>query len=165
MARHIVEVKIEAEGRDKGKTFVLTEMAATVGEKWAMQLAFLLSQAGALAIPADALQSVGMEAIAGVVGDEVDPRIALALGRALSDESLAGWWDCVKYQHQPGHPLQAIMQGEACQIEEIATITHLRMEVVKLHTAFFPSEPASTSASSSRPVPTGSRPTRTSRPR
>lgn len=167
MGRHIVEIKIEAPGRDQGKVFVLTEMPATVGEKWAMQLAFLLSQAGALAIPADALQSIGMEAVAGIVpsADAVDPRISLALGRALGDESLAGWWDCVKYQHAPNLPLQSIMQGEACQIEEIATITHLRMEVVKLHTAFFPDAAASTTASRSPAIPTGSRPTRTSRPR
>lgn len=166
MARHTVEVTIEAKGRDQGKTFVITEMPATVGEKWAMQLAYLLSQAGSLAIPEGALPSVGMEAIAPVVSEAtIDPRIVLSLGRALADESLAGWWDCVQYRPAPNLPTQPLRKDEGCQIEEIATITFLRMEVVKMHTDFFPEKNGSTTASSSPAVRTGLRPTRTSRPR
>jgi hypothetical protein len=157
MARRTVNVTIEEEGRDKGKTFVLTEMPATVGEKWAMQLMHLMLEAGA---------PIGEEEIAGGMAALASIPGGIRMARALQDPSLDGWWDCVRYQHAANHPLQAINQGAACQIEEIATITHLRMEVVKLHTDFFPAaSPSTTDSHSPARTATGSLPTRTSRPR
>jgi hypothetical protein len=159
MARKTVTLTIEEEGRDKGKIFVLTEMPATVGEKWAIQLLHLLVTQGGLQIDADAARG-GMRALAGIGSG-----VALAMARALHDPSLEGWWDCVRYQHRPDIPLQPINQGITCQIEEIATITQLRMEVVKLHTDFFQgANPLTTGSPSPAPTPTGSLPTRTSRP-
>lgn len=37
MARKVEQVVIEAEGREQGKTFILTEMPAIVAERWATQ--------------------------------------------------------------------------------------------------------------------------------
>lgn len=153
--RHTVPITIEDEGRDKGKTFVITEMPAVQGEKWASQLLSLLIKSG-INLPEIPEEDSGMAGLA-ALGDAAAPLIAV-----LHDPSLESWWDCVKYEHKPGAPLQAIMQGEGCQIEEIRTITHLRMEVLKLHTGFFSRANPSTSASRS-PTATGSLPTRTSR--
>ena len=158
MSRRTVTVIIEDEGRDKGKTFILTEMPATLGEKWATQALSLLVQAGA-SVSEDA-RTAGMEGLASV------PIAGIAQVKALQDPSLDAWWECVKYQHAPNQPPMAIVQGEASQIEEIATITFLRMQVLELHTAPFLSASGSTSALPSPAIiPTGSRPTRISRPR
>lgn len=163
MARRTVNVTIEQEGRDKGKVFVLTEMPATVGEKWAMQLMYLIAQAGVAAALTSEAMAAGMSGLAAML-PEAQGAMALTLARALGDVTLESWWDCVRYQHAPNQPLQPINQGAACQIEEIATITQLRMEVVKLHTDFFSDASPSTTGSPS-PTATGSLPTRTSRPR
>jgi hypothetical protein len=160
MPRRTQTITIEEEGRDKGKVFILTEMPATQGEKWAMQLMYLLTQTG---VPLDAgLLSSGMSGLATAVSTA-----GVALLRALQDSSLDAWRDCVRYQHEPNHPLQPInWDSAACQIEEIKTIGQLRMAVIELHTAFFSPESLSTSASRSpAPIPTGSLPTRMSRPR
>jgi hypothetical protein len=163
MARRDTTIVIgEDGGRDKGKTFILTEMPATAGEKWAMQLMYLMQQNGVDLSPQAA--SSGMAGLADALSAKKREQ-ALAMGRALGDPSLAAWWDCVRYQHAPGHPLQKIEQGDACQIEEIKTIASLRMEVVKLHTDFFPDDSVSTTESRSPAIPTGSSPTRISRPR
>jgi hypothetical protein len=158
MSRRKITVIIQDEGRDKGKTFILTEMPATLGERWATQALALLVKAG---VPVGEEQrGDGMAGLAGV------PSSGLGAAQALQDPSLDAWWDCVQYQHAPNQPPMAIDRGEACPIEEIATITELRTKVLGLHTGFFSTESGSTLASDSpATIPTGSRPTRISRPR
>ena len=160
MSRRVKTITIEEEGRDKGKVFVLTEMPATVAEVWATQAIELLLKAGA-DVSAEAQAAGGMQALAGT------PITGVAQLRALQDPSLAAWWDCVRYEHASNLPPQPILQGAACQIEELKTISQLRMEVLRLHTDFFSDEKGSTSASPSHPTPrpTGSSPTRISHPR
>ena len=157
MARRTVTVVIEDEGRDKGKTFILTEMPATAGERWATQAMALIAQGG-MSI-SDAAHVSGMEGLSTV------QMAGIAQLKALQDPSLDAWWECVRYQHAPNQPPMAIIQGEGSQIEEISTITFLRMQVLELHTAFFSPASGSTSESHSPAIPTGSRPTRISRPR
>jgi hypothetical protein len=164
MARHEKTITIQDEGRDKGKVFVIREMPATAGEKWAMQLMYLIEQAGA-AVSQETLTG-GMAGLATLMPEGRKDAMALAVARALGDPSLAAWWDCVRYVHAPNHQPQKINLGETCQIEEIKTITFLRMEVVKLHTDFFsPENPSSSGSPSPEPTHTGSSPTRISRPR
>ncbi len=129
--RKKVTVSITAEGRDKGKTFIVTEMSADAGERWATQGLYLLAQAGA-EVPAGAADA-GM---AGLAATGVD-FLSIAQARALQDKSLDSMWDCIEYQHAPGHPPQKILPGEASQIEEISTRTRLREEVLRLHLSFF----------------------------
>lgn len=127
--------------RDNGKTFVLTEMSAIQGERWATQALSLLSNAG-LSLPRGAED-------AGMAGLAAAPLAALPALKALQDPSLDAWWECVKYQHMPKHPLQAIFPGEACQIEEIATVNLLRMKVLEMHIGFFSQGNPSTSGAHS----------------
>lgn len=136
-------------GRDKGKVFILTEMPATKGDEWVTQAQYLLGRA--------ALEFEGLPAD--------HPMVAMGRLRALKDPSLRAWWDCVRYQHNPAHAPQPIVQGDACQIEETRTINELLMAVYELHTGFFSPESSQTLGSPSSAIPTGSLPTRISRPR
>lgn len=135
MARKVESVTIpgvrteERGQRDNGKTFVLTEMPSIQGERWATKALVLIAKAGA-ELPNGAED-------AGMAGLAMAPLAALPVVQALQDPSLDAWWECVKYQHNPKHPLQPIFQGEACQIEEIATVNSLRMKVLEMHTGFF----------------------------
>jgi hypothetical protein len=157
MPRRTEHVTIEgdpSENRDAGKVFLITEMPAIQGEKWAAQLLALLVKSG-VNIP-DIPKDSGMAGIA-ALGASAGPLLSV-----LHDPSLDAWWDCVRYEHKPNLPPQKIIQGEGCQIEEISTITELRLAVLGLHVGFFSPVSPSTSASPS-PIPTGSSPTRISR--
>jgi len=162
MGRRTETITIEDEGRDKGKVFVITEMSAMEGERWAGRITELVLASG-ISLPKEATgatEDAGMAGLAQLAG------VGVPLLKALHDPEIdKATWACIKYQHDPRHAAQAIMQGDACQIEEISTVTELRMAVLRLHTGFFSPASRSTSASPSRPVPTGSLPTRTSRPR
>lgn len=143
------EKLLRSAGRDKGKVFLLTEMPAVQADDWVTQAQFLIAQATR---ECDAL---------GLAED--DPLRLVAQGRAFKDPSLKAWWSCVAYQHNPKHAPQPIVQGPACQIDEIATINTLLREVYELHTGFFSPDDPSTSGSPST-TPTGSSPTQMSRP-
>ena len=163
MARRTVTITIEdaedPENRDIGKTFVITEMPALVGERWAAQLLTLLAKS-AVDVPDLPPPESGMSGLAALS----KAKIAAPLISALQDPSLDAWLGCVQFQpKKAGLPLQKIAEGERCQIEEISTVSRLRFEVLDLHTGFFSKEKASTSATPS-PKPTGSSPTRISRP-
>lgn len=146
MARRKHIVKIADDGRDKGKTFVLTEMPADVGERWATQAMFLLAKAG-VTLP-DGVQQAGM---AGLAATGVD-FLNIAQLRALQDPSLDEQWDYVEYLHNPSHPPQRLLPGDASQIEEIRTRSQLRQEVLQLHLGFFHTASSQNSESSS-PTP------------
>lgn len=157
MGRRTETITIEDEGRDKGKVFVITEMSAMAGERWAGRITELVMASGVDVPKGITEDTAGLAQLAAV---------GVPLLKALHDPDIdKATWECVKYQHNPQHQLQALMQGDACQIEEIATVTQLRLAVFSLHTGFFSPENRSTTASPSPRIPTGSLPTRTSRPR
>ena len=62
MARNTKSLTISAEGRDKGKTFLLTEMSAVRAEKWAARAVLALLKSG-VELPEDAAQA-GLAGIA-----------------------------------------------------------------------------------------------------
>jgi len=146
MGRRTQTITIEESGRDHGKVFVLTEMPATAADEWVTQATYLIARA--------------TEELKGA--EEGSPLVALARLRALKDPSLRAWWDCVAYCHRPNHPPQKIVQGDGCQIEEIATINRLLMAVYELHTGFFSPDAGSTSDSPSSATHRASSATRTS---
>lgn len=121
--------------RDNGKTFVLTEMDAYVGQRWAVKVLQTLGTGG-LHIDPERLTG-GMAALASFA--------LTALLRADSDRVL-GLLDellaCAKYKHAEGVPLQAIIPGPRCPVEEIATFYLLYRKLFEQHTGF--STPAST---------------------
>lgn len=122
MGRHVKHVTIDAEGRDLGKVFILTEMPATVGKPWVMRVTTLLSSIGVVDI-----HKLGKaESVA-------------AVAMVLDDPALIQWRDCVKFNPAPNMMPQAIIWDQpTCQIEEISTVTLLQAMVVELHLGFTP---------------------------
>lgn len=125
MARRVLEVVINDDNRDRGKTFVITEMAATQGEKWAIRVVMALMQSG-LDVPDD-YKSMGMSALASI-GIRALSNLRFDVAEPLLDEMLA----CVKIKPSPDVVRDLIEQD----IEEIGTRLKLRVEVGKLHLDF-----------------------------
>ncbi len=129
-------VKISAPGRDLGKTYALTEMPAEQAEKWGYRALTALGRSGAT-IPA-ALEGTGMLGMARM------GLIALVCcdykdANALLDEMM----QCVRIYGTPGDnaTLRDLIagtgaEGEEADIEEVETLLHLRLEVLKLHVDF-----------------------------
>lgn len=127
MARKIEALVISDEGRDKGKTFILTEMPAYQGIKWADRCLLAMASGGAM-VPDAGGGIIGL--IAAGVGS-LD-KLEYATVEPLLEELL----HCCKYQHAPNLPLQAIFNGDACQIEEIKTFWTIRIALFHLHLGF-----------------------------
>lgn len=144
MARRERVVTITDEGRDQGKVFVLRELSSFDGEWWAVRALTVMGNAG-VNLPGNALES-GMAGIAAaeastgavtallVAGLRMLPGVDPQALKPLLDEMMA----CVLFKPSGSHqlPPQALMYGEFCQIEEIATILRLRAELIELHTGF-----------------------------
>lgn len=123
------EQGIEHGQRDNGKTFVLTEMDAYAGQRWATK-ALQAMGAGGLYVDPERLNG-GWAALATYA--------ATALLRANTDQ-LQGLMDelltCAKYQHDPAQKAQAIVPGIKCPVEEIKTFYLLYRALFELHTGF-----------------------------
>lgn len=127
-------VTFTGEDRDKGKVFVVTEMAARVAEKWALR--FLLAlQRGGIDVPPElahlgfvgVASAIGSKMIGGLAPDEVEP---------LLEELMK----CVQVMPNPGNPTltRALVDSgiEGDDIEEVLTRVKLKLEVVALHVGF-----------------------------
>ncbi|HEX7687348.1 MAG TPA: hypothetical protein VF453_06565 [Burkholderiaceae bacterium] len=138
MARREAFVTIDAEGRDKGKVFKLTEMPAAQAERWAIRAFLALANAG-VDLPEDVATS-GMAGIA-VVGIRALGKLKWADAEPLLDEMML----CVSACPQPDN--RTVVTGLfPDSIEEISTRLRLRKEVFLLHTGFSLPAAPSTSA-------------------
>lgn len=122
-------VTITAEGRDNGKTFLLTEMSAAQAERWADR-AFLCLAHSSVDLPAG-VERAGMAGIVGIarlLGHIKFPELA-----PLMDELLT----CAQFVPNPREPsyVRAI-DDNADDIAEVATRQQLRAEIMALHTNF-----------------------------
>lgn len=138
MARKQTTLTIGAEGRDKGKVFILTELSAYEAEEWAGRALFSLMNAG-VEIPGNIAEAglagvaaMGMKAIAKLPFDSAKP---------LLDKMM----DCVQIQPSP-NVTRELMSGD---VEEVATLFTLRKKVLGLHLDFFTAAAPSTSGSKS----------------
>lgn len=136
MARHTKVVTIAADGRDKGKQFLVTEMAADAAERWAWRFSFALLRAGA-DVPEGTIE-------AGMAGlQKALPRLAVYGLRSMAglrfedvEPLLADMMACVQFK-APGADLLFPVTGTgATQIEEVSTLLVLRYEVLQLHLGF-----------------------------
>jgi hypothetical protein len=129
MARKTLRVTITDEGRDKGKTFVLTELPADQAERWFIRALLGLAQSGADISPeqmaggAAAFAALGVQALGGIAWPTLEP---------LLDEM----FECVQCQVAANIPLQSITPGINSQIEEVRTRFLLRVAVLELHIGF-----------------------------
>ncbi len=123
-----IQYTVEDEGRDHGKVFKITEMAADDAERWALRAFFALMNAG-IDIP-DNIVEMGFAGIA---------QIGLqALGRVpyeAAEPLLADMMECVQIIPDPGKPnvVRALIESD---IEEVMTRLKLRKAVFDLHTEF-----------------------------
>lgn len=158
MGRHTKVVTISASGRDKGKSFVITEMDADKGERWALRALLALSRGG-IEVPPGLFEQgwiglanmlpyalvMGLQSLHGSQWAEVEP---------LLDEMM----ECIRFK-PPGSNderlLQPLFPGSGSQIEEIATRLHLRKEVLQLHMGFSWADALSTSGTNPSPSDTG----------
>ena len=141
--RNTKEIRVTAEGRDKGKVYVIREMSSYDGERWGIRMMEALMKGG-VDIPngfADAsggllaLYALGMRAICAAPSDLTLP---------LFDEMFE---KCLTVVPDPKNPLitrgaPPVHGGESVgpliddDIEEIKTRAMLRGEIFELHTGF-----------------------------
>lgn len=128
MARKVKTLTIDSEGRDKGKVFVITEMAARAAHAWATRALFAVMNGG-VDIPENILQAgfagiaaVGVKALGNVHVDQAQP---------LLDELFA----CVQALPDPSKPniTRSLVDTDT---EEVSTLFKLQMEVLALHVDF-----------------------------
>lgn len=128
MARNTLNYTVTDEGRDKGKTFVLTEMPASMAESWAMRALLAL-----LANNADIPPGIERAGMAGMA--EVGIKALSGLKWEVAEPLLDEMWSCVQIMPDPSKPhvVRPLIEED---IEEITTRVKLRAEVWKLHTGF-----------------------------
>lgn len=121
-------VTIAAEGRDKGKTFHITEMSALQAERWATRVLFAMAKGGA-EIP-EGIADAGM---AGLI--YIGLNACLKMNYEDAEPLLNEMLTCVKIIPDPAKPLimRSDIEGD---IEEVATLITLRSEIFYLHTGF-----------------------------
>lgn len=127
--RNTIEVAI-GEGRDAGKTFVLTEMSPMRAEKWACRALCAIINAG-IDVPEE-LRGSGMAGIA-AIGVHQILNFRFAEFEPLLDEMMG----CVRFKMggSSAPPPRALIEDD---IDEVSTILKLRREVLLLHVGFLP---------------------------
>lgn len=141
MARKTKLVPITTENRDKGKTFLLTEMSPVKAEKWATRALIAIARSGSAEMPEgfkDELGNLGMAGIA-ALGARALTTIDFADAEPLLDEMMG----CVELVPDASKidqmtRLPVVRPMIADDIEEVSTILLLRSEVIELHMGFSP---------------------------
>ena len=131
MARKELRYTVSAEGRDKGKVFVLTEMSARRGHAWATRALFAVMNGGVDL--GDGLIGAGFAGLA-AVGIKALGNISVNVGAPLMDELFS----CVVIMPDPSKP-QVTRPLIDDDTEEVATLFLLQKEVLGLHIDFFTS--------------------------
>lgn len=129
-------VKITAEGRDKGKAYLLTEMSAFKAESWGMRALLALDNSG-FQVPEE-MKGTGMAGIAALGAERIiAPRLNFADFEPLLNEMM----ECVQFVPNADNPdIVRPIREMADDIEEVSTILQLRKEVLLLHLGFLPAE-------------------------
>lgn len=145
MARKTKSLVIEADNRDAGKVFELTEMFSDQGERWALRVGFALMNAG-IDLPV-AAEDITMEIIA-QVGFRALSHIPYEVAGPLLEELMT----CAKYVSPAG--VATDIKGNL-QIEEISTRLKLKAAVFELLTGFSLPAMSSTGVSSPSAISAG----------
>jgi hypothetical protein len=124
------------DGRDDGKSFLITEMPAFQAEKWATRATLALIPRLTREISEEVAEQIAVNP--GMLPLE---RVGLLLGsiqfpetQALMDEIFEA---CVQILPDPQRPLpRAINLGGSQDIFEVATLSYLRSEALSLHSNF-----------------------------
>ena len=132
MARKVAEVTQTDAGRDHGKTYVITEMPASQGERWAMRAFFAMAKA-----QVDIPESIARAGLAGIASMNLK-ELVIALAAIPFEEAeplMNEMFMCVKrMEDSSGH--QLIRNLVEDDIEEIGTRLMLREAILGLHLNF-----------------------------
>jgi hypothetical protein len=143
MALKVVEYTVQEEGRDQGKTFVITEMPARKAARWATKVLTALINSGMSISPE--MASTGVAGLAALgLGFSTISRLRYEDAQALQDELLA----CVMWRSDPTHPNVLRPLGDDA-LEEMTTVFLLVKEAFNLHTSFLRAAAPSTSTQGS----------------
>jgi hypothetical protein len=122
-----IEVTVQREGNDEGKTFVLTRMSALRAEKWFWRATLAMSKGG-ISIPEDVrgqgwagLLSIGLKSFGAIPYSDAEP---------LLDDMRS----CIQRKHD-----RALLPLTEHDIEDVETLIELRWRLLKLHSDFFTS--------------------------
>ena len=139
MARRTKIVTINDEkSRDNGKSFLLTEMDADKGERWALRVLNVVLSSG-ISLPdgiADLQKGGGVAALAVALSSMLSTFKGLVFDKL--DPLLTEMFECVEFIPDINKP-NVTVKGPArnTQIEEISTRFILRKELFGLHVDFF----------------------------
>lgn len=139
MARKEKLATVTAEGRDKGKNFLISEMSPRDGERWATRALLAFGRAGHGEMPEGYQEDLERSGMAGIaaIGIRALTSIRFEDAEPLLDEMMqcvAFVPDVTKIDQMTRRPIvRGLIEGD---IEEIATMLFLRSEVLELHTGF-----------------------------
>lgn len=129
MARGTALYTVTEDNRDKGKTFLITELSSARGESWAMRAILALMHNG-VQLPDGFNPNMGMAAMA-----EIGIRALEKLKWSDAEPLLNEMFECVAFIPDVKKP-QVVRSIYEEDIEEITTRVELRTEVWKLHVGF-----------------------------
>lgn len=139
MSRKTETVIIEAEGRDKGKAFFITEFPPRKSDAWAVRALTAIAQSGKDALDDETVQAIrdtGMPALA-ALGLRAITSIRYDDAMVLLDELLEAVSfvpDTSKTVKDTGQPFMRPLNDD--DIEEVVTLSVLRDKVFEVHTGF-----------------------------
>lgn len=124
MTRRTEVVHITADNRDKGRTYIITEMDAFEGEDLGVKILLALTACG-VEIPDT---STGMAGLA-AVGIAAMAKLPYSTVKPILDDMLTH----VVYQHAPKHPP---MKLDNVNVSETSTLLEIRKAFIRLHLGF-----------------------------
>lgn len=128
MALKTKVVTITREGRDRGKTFLISEMDAMRAEGWAWRMLHVVMSAG-IQVP-DGIFSMGMAGVS-ILGLRALQGIRWEDVKPLHDELLS----CVQTVPD-SHNMNVVRALDVSDVDEPLTLMILKSEVFELHTGF-----------------------------
>lgn len=123
-ARRTETVHITADNRDKGRTYIITEMDAFEGEDLGVKILLALTGAG-VKIPDTATGIAGLAA----VGIAAMAKLPYSTVKPILNDMLSH----VVYQHAPKHPPMPL---DNTNVSETSTLLEIRKAFVHLHLGF-----------------------------
>jgi hypothetical protein len=124
--RRTKTVVIDAEGRDRGKTFFITEMSAFDAERWGYKAISAMARSG-VDIDEDMMDA----GIAGLA--QVSIRAIATMSFAEADPLMREMMACIQFVPAGTNLRRALVESD---VSEVATILLLRDEVLNLHVGF-----------------------------
>jgi hypothetical protein len=131
--RRVETITIEADNRDSGKVFIVTEMNALPTEKWALRALLAFGKSGgklpkgfegaATVALSNSVESQGMDILENLLKLDYD----------LIEPLLKEMLDCVQIK-MPNMAMPRKLVAN--DIEEISTLLKLRIAVLNIHRAF-----------------------------